>query len=178
MANASSNLLLNPPLRRAQGGRRIVCAATPPRVRPDAIRGRRQCLLLLTASTAVSATTIAPALAENIPLFGIRQKLRKAEKETEEILRKGEQVAEEGLEAAEKGIETAKQGIETAEKEIVAAEEVVESSLSFGGLAQAGVVLGAELRISKLAEENKKEIGKSRKNSWSPSTFWLMESHL
>lgn len=80
---------------------------------------------------------------EDIPLFGLRKKLRKAEEEAEVILREGEK-------ALEKGIETAEKGIVTAEKEIVTAEQEIETVASFGigvagDLAQAGAVVGAEL---------------------------------
>jgi hypothetical protein len=70
-------------------------------------------------------------------LFGFRKKLKKAEEEAEEIVKEGFEAAERGLVTAEKGIVTAERGIETVESEI-------ETALSFGGLAQAGVVAGAE----------------------------------
>ncbi|XP_068650900.1 uncharacterized protein [Aristolochia californica] len=152
MASASWNPLLNLPSLRARGGRRIFCAVhvtkratTPSHIQPGDLHGRRQCLLLLTGWTAVSVATKTPALAEDIPLFGIRKKLRKAEKETEEILREGEMAVEEGLVAAEKGIQTAKKEIESAEKEIEAAEKEIETSVSFGGVAQAVAVAGTEI---------------------------------
>ncbi|XP_068666278.1 uncharacterized protein [Aristolochia californica] len=145
MASASSNALLNPPLLRAQGGRWVACGAqvtkhapTPPHIQPSVLHGRRKCVLLLAASTGVCMATNTPVLAEDIPLFGIRKKLRKAEEETEEILREGEKAVEKGLVAAEKGFETARKEIESVEKEI-------DTSVSFGGLAQAGVVAGAEI---------------------------------
>lgn len=68
-------------------------------------------------------TTEQIASAQDIPLFGLRKKLTNVEKEAEEILT---------------------EGIETAEKEIVTAETEIETVLGLGGLAQAGVVAGAE----------------------------------
>ncbi|PIA32038.1 hypothetical protein AQUCO_04600006v1 [Aquilegia coerulea] len=94
-----------------------------------ALPSRRQALVLLTGSTVLSAVEL-KANAQDIPLFGLRKKLETVEKETEEIVK-------EGVETAERGIETAERGIETAEKEI-------ETIVSFGGFAQAGVVVGAE----------------------------------
>ena len=70
-------------------------------------------------------------------MFGFRKKLKKAEEEAEEIVKEGFEAAERGLVTAEKGIVTAETGIETVGSEI-------ETVLSFGGLAQAGVVAGAE----------------------------------
>ncbi|KAM7520543.1 hypothetical protein LguiB_019505 [Lonicera macranthoides] len=105
---------------------------TPPR-----FASRRQLLLLLTATTALKAAEL-PARAEDIGLFGLRKKLKKAEEEAELIVKEGFESAEKGIEAAEKGIESAEKGIETAEKEI-------ETAVSFSGLAQAGVVAGAEI---------------------------------
>ncbi|KAL8471985.1 hypothetical protein ACS0TY_029282 [Phlomoides rotata] len=103
---------------------------------PVALPTRRQCLLLLTATTALKASEM-PSRAQDIPLFGLRRSLRKAEKEAEEIVKEGFEAAEKGIEAAEKGIDVAEKGVEAAEKE-------VETVLSFGGVAQAGVVAGAE----------------------------------
>lgn len=71
-------------------------------------------------------------------MFGLRKKLRSAEEEAVEIVK-------EGFEAAEKGLVTAERGIETAEKGLESAEKGVEAAVSFGGLAQAGVVAGAEV---------------------------------
>ncbi|XP_004511988.1 uncharacterized protein [Cicer arietinum] len=92
--------------------------------------GRRQLMFLLTASTALTARE-SVSMAKDIPLFGIRKSLKKAEEKAEEIV-------SEGFEAAERGLETAEKGIETAEKDI-------SSAVGFGGLAQAGVVAGAEV---------------------------------
>ncbi|KAF2569807.1 hypothetical protein F2Q68_00027303 [Brassica cretica] len=76
-------------------------------------------------------------MAETIPLFGIRKKLKKAEEEAVEIVKEGFETAEKGLETAEKGIEAAEKGVETAEKEI-------ETAVSYNGLTQAGAVVAAE----------------------------------
>lgn len=77
-------------------------------------------------------------MAQDIPLFGLRKKLKKVEEEAEEVIKEGIESAEKGIEIAEKGIETAEKGIETAEREI-------ESAVSFGGLAQAVAVAAAEV---------------------------------
>lgn len=76
--------------------------------------------------TAVPWARQQPAIAQDIPLFGLRRKVEKAE----EILKEG--------------IETAEKGVETAEREIEAAEIGIETAVSFDGLAQAGAVAGAE----------------------------------
>ncbi|CAI0554342.1 unnamed protein product [Linum tenue] len=68
--------------------------------------------------------------AQDIPLFGLKRKLKKAEEEAELLVKEGFETAEKGLETAEKGLVTAEIGIEEA--------------VSFGGLAQAGAVFGAE----------------------------------
>ncbi|KAJ7944368.1 Synechocystis YCF37-like protein [Quillaja saponaria] len=107
------------------------------------LSGRRRLLFLLTASTALT-TREQISRAQDIPLFGLRKNLKKAEEKAEEIFKEGFEAADKGLEAAERGIETAEEGIDTAEREIVSAEKGIESALSFGGLAQAGVVAGAE----------------------------------
>lgn len=97
---------------------------------------RRNLLFSLTAATVV--TGLQPAsMAENIPLFGIRKKLKKAEEEAVEIVKEGFETAEKGVDAAERGLEAAERGVETAEKEIVTA-------VSFNGLTQAGAVVAAE----------------------------------
>lgn len=93
-------------------------------------------LFLLTAAGTVMVGERA-SRAQDIPLFGLRKKLKKAEEEAEVIVKEGFEAAEKGLGTAERGIEAAEKGIETAEKEI-------ETAVSFGGLAQAGVVVGAE----------------------------------
>ncbi|RYR11001.1 hypothetical protein HN51_068536 [Arachis hypogaea] len=103
--------------------------------------GRRQLLLLLTASAGLAAKE---AVAEDIPLFGIRKSLKRVEEEAEEIVREGFEAADKGLESAEKGLETAERGLEAAEKGIETAEREITSAVSFGDLAQAGVVAGAE----------------------------------
>ncbi|XP_020217648.1 uncharacterized protein LOC109801074 [Cajanus cajan] len=122
-----------------------VCNATSSPCKARAVKsvtalpgaGRRQLLFFLTASTALTARE-AVSLAQDIPLFGIRKNLRKVEEEAEEIVREGFEAADKGLVAAERGLETAEKGIEEAEREVVEA-------VSFGGLAQAGAVAGAEV---------------------------------
>ncbi|KAJ4902849.1 hypothetical protein Rs2_16800 [Raphanus sativus] len=97
---------------------------------------RRNLLFSLTAATVV--TGLQPAsMAETIPLFGIRKKLKKAEEEAVEIVKEGFETAEKGVEAAENGLEAAEKGVETAEKEI-------ETAVSYNGLTQAGAVVAAE----------------------------------
>lgn len=78
-------------------------------------------------------------------MFGLRKKLKKAEEEAEELVKEGFETAEKGLETAGKGIVTVERGIETAEKEIVTVEKEVVEAVSFGGLAQAGAAVGAEV---------------------------------
>ncbi|KAG6480742.1 uncharacterized protein LOC122015655 [Zingiber officinale] len=98
---------------------------------------RRQCLLFLALS---SAALPFPARSADIPLFGIRNRIKKIEEEAEQIVEKGEK-------ALQKGIESAEKGIVAAEKEIQAAEEGIVASSSLGvadNLLQAGAVAGAE----------------------------------
>lgn len=117
-----------------------VCNATPSSCKPRATvpvaafprAGRRELLFLLAAAPA--ALTVRESAAQDIGLFGIRKSLKKAEEQAEEIVKEGFETAERGLETAERGLE---KGIETAEKE-------VKSAVGFGGLAQAGAVVGAE----------------------------------
>ncbi|XP_068344385.1 uncharacterized protein [Pyrus communis] len=103
-----------------------------------ALSGRRQLALSLTWTAAIAAVCAKEAKAEDIGLFGLRRKVKEAEKEAEVIVK-------EGIEAAEKGLETAEKGLESAELGIGTAEEGVEAALSFWGLAQAGAVVGAEV---------------------------------
>lgn len=139
MASTTSSPLLRLP--RAHLTPRSTCAAHAPKRTQHLLPGRRQCLLLLTASTAAATTRDLAAMAEDIPLFGLRKKLRKAEEEAEVILREGEKALEKGIETAEVGIEKAEKEIETAEREI----ETVAGFAVAGDLAQAGVVTGAEV---------------------------------
>lgn len=105
---------------------------------------RRQLLFFLTATTALTVKE-PPSKAEDIPLFGLRKKLKKAEEGTAEIVKEGINTAENGLEMAERGLVTVEKRLESAEKEIKTAEKEIESSVAFGALAQAGAVAGAEL---------------------------------
>ncbi|CAN4079600.1 unnamed protein product [Withania somnifera] len=114
---------------------------TPPTKQAQmALPGRRQLISLVTATTVLKALEM-PSKAEEIGLFGLRKKLKKVEQEAEELVKEGFEAADKGIVAAEKGIEAAEKGLVTAEK---AAEEKIESTVSFGGLAQAGAVAGAE----------------------------------
>ncbi|XP_052195358.1 uncharacterized protein LOC127803285 [Diospyros lotus] len=130
MASTSLHVLA---LRRLHYAPPISSTAHPPKpAQPSsttALPGRRQWLLLLTATTTLKAAEL-PSRAEDIPLFGLRKKLKQAEEEAEEVIK-------EGIETAEKEIQAAERGIETAEKEI-------ETAVSFGSLAQAVAVAAAE----------------------------------
>ncbi|GER30817.1 homolog of Synechocystis YCF37 [Striga asiatica] len=112
---------------------------------PVALPTRRHCLVLLTAATAALTAVEMPAGAQDIPLFGLRRGLRKAEEEAEQIVKEGFEAVDRGMVAAEKGIEAAEKGVVTAEKEIESAEKGIEEAVSFGGLAQASAVAGAEV---------------------------------
>lgn len=129
-ASAVSQVLSLHTVRNAHGSK-----PAPPRGAP--FPGRRE-LVLLSLTWTASVAVAAPAKAEDIGLFGIRKKLKEAERETEVIVK-------EGFEAAEKGIESAEKGIESAEKGLESAEKGLETALAFDGLAQAGVVAGAEV---------------------------------
>ncbi|KAG5543787.1 hypothetical protein RHGRI_016519 [Rhododendron griersonianum] len=143
MASTSFHLLHPIHLRRVRNAPPpISCTVHPPRPAPPSrtavLPGRRQWLLLLTAATTTLKAAELPSMAQDIPLFGLRKKLKKVEEEAEEVIKEGIESAEKGIEIAEKGIETAEKGIETAEREI-------ESAVSFGGLAQAVAVAAAEV---------------------------------
>ncbi|XP_071703405.1 uncharacterized protein [Rutidosis leptorrhynchoides] len=142
MSCTSSNLLLNPfsrktrpvtPVSSYNNPQSTKPSTPPPSIRFDGHQTRRQLLFLMTSGTAVTALEM-PSMAEDIGLFGLRKKIKKAEEEAEEIVKEGIESAEKGFEAAEKGIENAEEEIET------------EVSFGFeGGLTQAGVVVGAEV---------------------------------
>ncbi|XP_074289779.1 uncharacterized protein LOC141615216 [Silene latifolia] len=92
----------------------------------------RRDFLVFTATTSLTAITLPfIANAKNIPLFGLRKKLEKAE-----------EIIEEGIESAEKGLETTITLPFIAEKEI---EEAAEGGGIVGGLTQAGIVAAAEM---------------------------------
>ncbi|CAK7339474.1 unnamed protein product [Dovyalis caffra] len=111
---------------------------------PISFPNRRHLLFMLTSAPALALREPA-SLAQDIPLFGLRKKLKTAEEKAEELVKEGFETAEKGLETAEKGIVTVEKGIETAEKGIVTAEKEIDEAVSFGGLAQAGAVAGAEV---------------------------------
>ncbi|XP_065873394.1 uncharacterized protein [Euphorbia lathyris] len=123
--------------------RRDINAHSPPykaqslKPAPTAFSSRRQLIFLLTAAPALTVRESA-SIAQDIPLFGLRKKLKKVEEETEELVKEGFETAERGIETAEKGIETVEKGIERTEREI-------EGAVNFGALAQAGTVAGAEV---------------------------------
>lgn len=105
---------------------RAIGRISPP---PKALHGRREWLLLLTASTA-SAGIAVPASAADIPLFGLRKKVETLEEAAVEIIKEGEKAVE--------------KEIETAEKEVAAAETEVEKAIAASQVAQAGAVAVAE----------------------------------
>ncbi|OMO56798.1 hypothetical protein CCACVL1_26262 [Corchorus capsularis] len=104
---------------------------------------RRQLLFFLSTTTALTIRQ-PESHAEDIPLFGIRKKLKRAEDEAVELVKEGFETAEKGLETAEKGIITVEKELKTAEKEIEIAEKEIEGAISFPALAQAGAVAAAE----------------------------------
>ncbi|XWS33698.1 hypothetical protein CRYUN_Cryun22dG0105300 [Craigia yunnanensis] len=122
-------------LRNAHPGRSVKSQVSKPET-VVSLPNRRQLLFFLTTTTALTVRESA-SNAKDIPLFGLRQKLKNAEEEAVEIVKEGFETAEKGLETAERGIITVEKGLKTAEKEI-------ESAVSFGALAQAGAVAGAE----------------------------------
>ncbi|KAG7993831.1 hypothetical protein I3843_01G025900 [Carya illinoinensis] len=149
MASTISPLLLTLSHGRLRNTPLISCKAQaskpePTRRTTTVPSGRRQLLSLLAASSALTAIE-RPSNAVDIPLFGLRKKLKNAEEEAEEIVKEGFEAAEKGIETVEKGMLTAEKGIETAEEGIEKAEKGIETVLGFGGLAQAGVVAGAEV---------------------------------
>ncbi|XP_020266579.1 uncharacterized protein LOC109842076 [Asparagus officinalis] len=90
--------------------------------------------LFLLSSSAISALSFtSPSRAEDIPLFGLRKKLKKVEEEAEAIVKEGEEVVEKEIQVAEKGIEVVEEKIATG-----------ELGFGAGGVVQAGVVAGAE----------------------------------
>lgn len=108
------------------------------------LQNRRQLLFFLTTTTTALTFRESASNAEDIPLFGLRKKLKSAEEEAVEIVEKGFETAEKGLETAERGIITVEKGLKTAEEEVETAEKEIEGAISFGALAQAGAVAGAE----------------------------------
>ncbi|CAL9026972.1 unnamed protein product [Prunus brigantina] len=136
MAAARASVLALHPVRNAPRNT-PTAASKPAPPRGLALPGRRQLALSLTWTAVLSAVAV-EAKAEDIGLFGLKRKLKEAEREAEVIVKEEFEAAEKGIETAEKGLETAERGIETAEKG-------VEAAVSFGGLAQAGAVAGAEV---------------------------------
>ncbi|KAL3725900.1 hypothetical protein ACJRO7_030869 [Eucalyptus globulus] len=135
MASAASALVQALSVHQVRSGQRSPHAKSRPLPAPLQA-SRRQMAFLLTASTVLTVAP-RPSAAVDIPLFGLRKKLRKAEEEAEEIVKEGFEAAEKGIKTAEKGVVAVEKGIETAEREI-------EEEVSFGGLAQAGAVAVAE----------------------------------
>ncbi|TXG59542.1 hypothetical protein EZV62_014115 [Acer yangbiense] len=102
-----------------------------------AIQTNRRKLLFfsLTAMPVLTAMESA-CFAEDIGLFGLRKKVRQAEKEAVKLVKEAERE------------------IKTAEKEIETAEIEIETGVvGFGGLAQAGAVAGAEVVGLELDDE-------------------------
>lgn len=105
----------------------VSCKAHVPKSAQALHAGRRNLLFFSLTALPVLTARESSSSAEDIPLFGLRKKLKQAEEEAVDIVIE-----------VEKKIETAEKRIETSEKEI-------ETAASFGGLAQAGAVAGAEL---------------------------------
>ncbi|PKU67142.1 uncharacterized protein LOC110097371 [Dendrobium catenatum] len=125
MASASAPLVLHmSPIRRHSS---TICSQSEHPLIPT----RR----LVLSSPAIFLMLSSTAKAEDIPLFGLRKKLKNLEEDAVEVVKEGEKVVEEGIAAAE--------------KEVVAAEEEIVAAAAgvgvFGDLAQAGVVAGAEV---------------------------------
>ncbi|XVF15673.1 hypothetical protein REPUB_Repub09cG0175000 [Reevesia pubescens] len=137
------NSLLVCKVHNAHPGRSVKSQVSKPAQPVVSLPNRRQLLLFLTTTTALTVRETASNAAD-IGLFGLRKKLKSAEEEAVEIVKEGFETAEKGLETAEKGIVTVEKGLKTAEKEIEAAEKEIASAVSFGALAQAGAVAGAE----------------------------------
>ncbi|RWW12290.1 hypothetical protein GW17_00024058 [Ensete ventricosum] len=140
MASSSTALLLNPLLYSCGAGRRggvrcvITPSSSPQPPRRQIIGGRRNCLLFLVLSTAAPLAVLPPqARSEEIPLFGLRKRIKKIEEEAEVIVEEGEKAVEQGIAAAEKEIQAAEEGI------------VASAGVGVAGdLLQAGAVAGAE----------------------------------
>ncbi|KAK8944802.1 hypothetical protein KSP39_PZI008236 [Platanthera zijinensis] len=131
MATASSPILLHPiPIRRRRRPAPI-CSRSDHLSQAPLLHTRR----LLLSSPAIFLALSSPAIAEDIPLFGLRKKLRNIEEKAEEIIKEGEKAVEEGILAAEKDVEAA------AEEGIAAAEGISV----VGDFAQACAVVGAEV---------------------------------
>lgn len=105
----------------------VSCKARAPESAQALHASRRNLLFFSLTALPVLTARESASSAEDIPLFGLRKKLKQAEEEAVNIVKE-----------VEKKIETAEKRIETSEKE-------VETAASFGGLAQAGAVAGAEL---------------------------------
>ncbi|PKA58750.1 hypothetical protein AXF42_Ash000843 [Apostasia shenzhenica] len=133
MGSSSVSLLLHPlPIRRTAAA--ICCIAKKSSLsRP--LLGRRQCLYLFLSSPAGILARGGPASAEDIPLFGLRKKLKKLEEDAVEVVTEGEKVVKEGLAAAGKEVEVV-------EAEGISAAAGIGAA---GDLVQAGAVACAEV---------------------------------
>ncbi|KAH7691619.1 hypothetical protein IHE45_01G010800 [Dioscorea alata] len=134
MASTSPSLLLVHSLPRRTA---IHCLASSPPPSPPSLSRRRSLLLLAAPFLAAPV----PALAQDIPLFGLRKRLQVIEKDAEEIVKEGEKIVEEGIEAAGKEIEVVEKEIDTAKAGV---ELGIELGLG-GDLAQVGAVAAAEV---------------------------------
>ncbi|XP_020593720.1 uncharacterized protein LOC110033902 [Phalaenopsis equestris] len=117
---------------------------TPLLLHPPPIRRRTQLELpllptrrLVLFSPAIFLMLSSPARAQDIPLFGLRKKLKKLEEDAVEVVKEGEKVVEEGIVAAEKEVVAAEEGI--------AAAAAAAGFGAFGDLAQAEAVAGVEV---------------------------------
>ncbi|KAK2657340.1 hypothetical protein Ddye_010392 [Dipteronia dyeriana] len=115
---------------------------SPPRARTASVQSPKPALaiqtnrrkLLFFSLTAMPVLTAmeSSCFATDIGLFGLRKKVRQAEKEA--------------VKEAAKLVKEAEREIKTAEKEIKTAEVEIETGVvGFGGLAQAGAVAAAEV---------------------------------
>lgn len=114
-------------LRVRNNARPVSCKAHAPKSAQALHASRRNLLFFSLTALPVLTARESASSAEDIPLFGLRRKLKQAEEEAVDIVRE-----------VEKKIETVEERIEASEKE-------VETTVGFGGLAQAGAVAGAEL---------------------------------
>ncbi|KAG0474735.1 hypothetical protein HPP92_014421 [Vanilla planifolia] len=104
MAISSASLLFPPPIRHRTAVLRCV---SEERHTECALLSRRQALHIVVSSPAIVLARPGPAGAEDIPLFGIRKRLKKIEEEAVEVVNESEKVVEEGLAVAEKEVEAA-----------------------------------------------------------------------
>ncbi|KAK9228194.1 hypothetical protein WN944_021143 [Citrus x changshan-huyou] len=138
-------------LRVRNNARPVSCKAHAPKSAQALHASRRNLLFFSLTALPVLTARESASSAEDIPLFGLRRKLKQAEEEAVDIVRE-----------VEKKIETVEERIEASEKE-------VETTAGFGGLAQAGAVAGAELVGLLVATSVEKAVVNVESNSVSDS---------